>query len=146
MEAKDKETIPWKATHPGEILLPELEERGLSQRAFAQMIGMSPSQLNELIKGKRPMTEAVALKLEQALGIDASVWMNLQLMYVRHSEAIRQSEQHASKSSQVMTFTLRMPQKMRGEVQARADALGTSINHFINMAISHELSHGTTHP
>ncbi|MCC8038030.1 MAG: HigA family addiction module antidote protein [Bacteroidales bacterium] len=144
MEVRDENKIPWKATHPGEILLPELEERGLSQRALARMIGMNPSQLNELIKGKRPMTESVAIKLEQALGIDASVWMNLQLMYVRHSEAIKKRDSHPTKNQQVMTFTLRMPQKMRGEVQARADALGTSINHFINMAISNELSHGAT--
>ena len=38
---------------PGEILKDELEARGLSQRKFASIIGMSYSALNELVNGKR---------------------------------------------------------------------------------------------
>lgn len=49
----------------------ELEERGLKQKAFAAQIGMQPSHLNELLKGKRNITPAIAQKLEEALGIKA---------------------------------------------------------------------------
>lgn len=69
------------ATHPGEVLSAELEERGITQKAFAQQIGMRPSHLSELINGKRNVTMAIADKLQEALGIDAQSWMNLQVQY-----------------------------------------------------------------
>lgn len=69
------------ATHPGEVLAAELEERGISQKSFAEQIGMRPSHLSELINGKRNVTMAIADKLQKALGIDAQSWMNLQIQY-----------------------------------------------------------------
>lgn len=69
------------ATHPGTILKYELEERELTQKTFAEQIGMRPSHLSELLNGKRPMTTAIADKLESALGIDSQSWMNLQTQY-----------------------------------------------------------------
>ena len=69
------------ATHPGEVLAAELEERGITQKAFAKQIGMRPSHLSELINGKRNVTMAIADKLQEALGIDAQSWMNLQIQY-----------------------------------------------------------------
>lgn len=69
------------AIHPGEVLREELRERGITQKAFAEMIGMRASHLNELINGKRSMTISIADKLEKALGIDSISWMNLQTQY-----------------------------------------------------------------
>lgn len=71
----------FKATHPGEILQLELEERGLTQKEFAVQIGMSPSHFNELLHGKRSITMAIADKLQEVLGIDSLSWMNLQTQY-----------------------------------------------------------------
>ena len=48
-------------THPGEVLKDELEERGISQRKFAESIGMGYSVLNEILNGKRPVTTNSAL-------------------------------------------------------------------------------------
>ena len=36
---------PFRFTHPGEIIKDELEDRGISQREFAQNVGMSYSVL-----------------------------------------------------------------------------------------------------
>lgn len=69
------------AIHPGEVLREELKERGITQKAFADMIGMRASHLNELINGKRSITITIADKLEKALGIDSISWMNLQTQY-----------------------------------------------------------------
>ena len=81
METKVNRLVPFKATHPGEILGEELKERGIKQKAFAVQIGMQPTHLNELIKGKRNVTSDVALRLENALGIPYKTWMNLQNGY-----------------------------------------------------------------
>ena len=55
---------PFRFTHPGEIVKDELEDRGISQREFAERIGMSYSVLNELLNAHRPLTTNTALLFE----------------------------------------------------------------------------------
>lgn len=66
-----------RAIHPGEFLREELQERGIKPDAFADAVGMPASHIDELICGKRNMTEALAAKLEKALGIPSYIWMSL---------------------------------------------------------------------
>lgn len=72
---------PFEPTHPGELLGDELEARGLTQRKFAETIGISCSVLNEVIKGKRPVTPELAFKIEAATGTKAYIWVELQTQY-----------------------------------------------------------------
>lgn len=69
------------ATHPGEVLKDEIEARELSKSETARKLGMQPGNLSELFKGKRNITAALALKLEDLLGISAEFWLNLQNRY-----------------------------------------------------------------
>ena len=77
-------------THPGTMLRDEfLEPLGMSQVELAAWIGASYPRINELIHGKRGVTPDTALRLEQAFGMDAQFWLNLQLVWdlyqARHS-------------------------------------------------------------
>lgn len=85
MEAKKVyspyELVPSVPIHPGEMLKDELQARGLSQRRFASIIGVSYSVLNEILNGKRPVTTEYALKIEAATGIPAYMWLNMQSAY-----------------------------------------------------------------
>lgn len=81
MATNVKSIIPAVATHPGSVLKKELKARGIKQKDFAEAIGMPAPNLSELIKGKRNITEAIAIKLEEALGIPYQSWMNLQNRY-----------------------------------------------------------------
>ena len=63
---------------PGSKLKAELRSRKITQRSFAEMIGMRPSHLSEVISGKRTVTEQLAIKLETLLGVPVSVWLELQ--------------------------------------------------------------------
>lgn len=72
---------PFEPTHPGELLKDELESRNITQAKFAERIGVKPSLLNEIIKAKRGVSTEMALLLEAALGIPASLWLNLQGAY-----------------------------------------------------------------
>ncbi|MCB2196974.1 MAG: HigA family addiction module antidote protein [Bacteroidetes bacterium] len=72
---------PHIATHPGELLKDELDERKIKQRDFAAEISMQPTMLNEIIKGKRAITADIAILLDKALDIPADYWMNLQAQY-----------------------------------------------------------------
>lgn len=69
------------STHPGEIVRDELEARGVSQRQFAKAIGMSPTVMNEILKGHRPVTPSTALLFEAALDIPADSLVRLQTKY-----------------------------------------------------------------
>ena len=73
--------IPYLPTHPGEALKEELEARNISQRKFAEMIGMPYTALNEIANGKRSVTAETALKIEAALDIEAIFWLNMQTRY-----------------------------------------------------------------
>ena len=72
---------PYRFTHPGEIVKDELEDRGISQREFAERIGMSYSVLNELLNAHRPLTTNTSLLFEATLGLPADVLMRIQTKY-----------------------------------------------------------------
>ena len=67
--------------HPGEVLEMELIARGLKKSKFAMDIKMYPSHMSDILKGKRNMSEEIALKIESILGISAEFWMRLQVEY-----------------------------------------------------------------
>ena len=77
----DEEKLPAYNIHPGEDLQDELEARAMSQKDLAGLIGLKPSMLNEIIKGKRSITPQIALRLEAGLGISADFWLKGQQMY-----------------------------------------------------------------
>ena len=64
--------------HPGEFLSDILEEREVSQSQLARHIGVEPSVISLICKGKRGISASMAKKLARALGTDASLWLNLQ--------------------------------------------------------------------
>lgn len=77
-----KTLIPYEATHPGTLIKDELEFRkNLTQKDLATLLGVKPSFLNEIIKGKRPLTVDIALLLEKILEIPADYWMKFQSQY-----------------------------------------------------------------
>jgi addiction module HigA family antidote len=78
MEAKKFGYYP---THPGEVLKEEIEYRKISQRKLATDIGMSPTALNEILNGKRPVSTTSAYLFEAALGIPAAMLLKIQLQY-----------------------------------------------------------------
>ena len=71
----------YKPTSPGSILKEELRERKINQRTFSKTICMQETHLSEIINGKRRITPDIAEKLENALGIRAITWTNLQNGY-----------------------------------------------------------------
>lgn len=72
---------PFEPTHPGELIKDELESRRLTQSKLAESIGVRPSLLNEIIKGKRGVNTEMALLIEAALDIPADLLLNLQSDY-----------------------------------------------------------------
>jgi addiction module HigA family antidote len=66
---------------PGDTIQETIDAIGMSQAELAERLGRSIPKLNELIKGKAPITKETATKLEYVLGISASFWLNLERSY-----------------------------------------------------------------
>lgn len=65
--------------HPGEFIRSVyLEPFGLSARALAQKLAVSPSTLNRIITGKSGISPEMALRLSKALGRSAESWLAMQ--------------------------------------------------------------------
>ena len=73
--------LPFEPTHPGELIMDELEARNMTQAKLAENIGVSPSLLNEIIKGKRAVNTEMALMLEAAIDLPADMLLNMQSAY-----------------------------------------------------------------
>lgn len=69
--------------HPGETLAEVIEDRDMTQRELAVRTGMTEKHISTVIHGKKNISAAFARKLEYALGIETSFWMNLQANYDR---------------------------------------------------------------
>jgi addiction module HigA family antidote len=67
---------------------------GISPTAFAARIGVPSARLNEIVRGKRPVTPDTALRLERVLGMSAEFWLGLQqdwdLWHAIHSKASKE--------------------------------------------------------
>lgn len=68
-------------SHPGEVIKDELEERGISQRKFADSIGIGYSVLNEILNERRSISTTSALMFEAALDIPADSLLKMQMKY-----------------------------------------------------------------
>ena len=67
--------------HPGETLKEMLQDRGMTQRELAIRTGVKEPHISGIVNCQKPISSAFAKKLEYALGVDASFWINLQANY-----------------------------------------------------------------
>lgn len=76
---------------PGEMLSEEfLKPLKLTQKAFADHIGVDIKTVNRLIKGRTAVTPELAVKFASAFSMSAEFWLNLQ-----HAVDIWKVHQHA---------------------------------------------------
>ncbi len=83
-----------KGIHPGIILERELKQRNLGKSRFAISLQEFPQTLVSITKGKRKMNTPLALKIEQALGIEEGYFMILQVYHDIEEEKRRQNTEH----------------------------------------------------
>lgn len=66
---------------PGETILELLESNGMSQLGLAYKTGINKKTINEIVRGKAPITPTTALKFEYVFNISASFFNNLESSY-----------------------------------------------------------------
>ena len=67
--------------HPGEHLREELEELGLSARAFAKALHVPVNRITGILNEERAVTADTALRLARYFGTTPEFWLNLQSAY-----------------------------------------------------------------
>lgn len=72
-----KREIP--PTHPGEMLREDfLPDYGLSASSLATALGVSRQTVHELLRERRSLTPAMALRLSRLFGNSPEFWLNAQ--------------------------------------------------------------------
>lgn len=72
------QATPFEFTRVGELIKDELVARNMSPGDLSRLTGIQRFTLDDVIKGKRSLTPDMALLLEKALGIPASLFLNIQ--------------------------------------------------------------------
>ena len=81
------------AIPPGETIREQLKSRGMSQKEFAERMGISEKHISNLINGKVELTSEMALKLESVLGVPAAFWNNLESRYREQLARIKKDKE-----------------------------------------------------
>jgi HTH-type transcriptional regulator/antitoxin HigA len=83
------DAYPDVAISPGEYLAEEIEAREITQKELAKRMKRPLNAINEIIKGKKAITAATALQLEEVMPeIPARFWLNLETDYQLTKELI----------------------------------------------------------
>ena len=120
MATKNENPAPFMAVHPGMMIKPELEKRGITQKEFARMLGMQASHLSEVLRGKRTLSAELALKMEKAIGIPAKTLLNAQTQY----ELETAGANAVVKDNELETVAVTIPVKDRSLLQELVKKFG----------------------
>ncbi|HET7275630.1 MAG TPA: HigA family addiction module antitoxin [Longimicrobiaceae bacterium] len=68
-----------RPTHPGEMLREDfMPDFNLTVAALAEAVGVSRQSINELLRGRRALSPAMALRLSRLFGNSPEFWLNAQ--------------------------------------------------------------------
>lgn len=114
--------VPLMATHPTEMIKDEIMARGMSQNELADRMGMKASNVSRMFKEKETITPALAAKLEIALGIKASFWINAQANYEKDAIAVelRDEKERASREVEYMLSSLLNMKELYAKLKIRS--------------------------
>ncbi len=111
---------PDYAVAPGRTLQETIDHLGIDQAELAARTGLHKKTINQIIKGKAPLTPDTALLLERVTGVVARTWNNLEANY-REQLARLESKKHLSSQ---LEWLKQIPTKeliARGVIEATGD-------------------------
>jgi transcriptional regulator with XRE-family HTH domain len=91
-------------------ILSTLQANGMSQKELAEKIGVSPQQINKIVKGRENLTLETISKLEKALGI-VILTLPASIKSKAHNAPAFSSEQTKSTAKKSVAKTVKVLQK-----------------------------------
>ena len=77
------ENIDLIAFHPGQYIGELIEDYQMTQKEFAEKLGLSPKTISKLVNGEESISNDIAQKLEKFTNISMKTWLNLQASFDR---------------------------------------------------------------
>jgi HTH-type transcriptional regulator / antitoxin HigA len=85
---------PTEVSPPGTSLRDLMEERALTQAELSRRLGRPPQAVNEIMAGKKEITEDTALELERVLQVPAQFWLAREARYREYLARQRSADEH----------------------------------------------------
>lgn len=83
---------PSEVSPPGNTLRDLMDERALTQRELARRLGRPAQAINEILAGKKEITEDTAIELERVLQVPAQFWLVRESHYREYLARQRDAE------------------------------------------------------
>ena len=87
------ETAKSLLSPPGDTIQEHIDFIGMSQAELAERMGRPKEKINDVIKGREPISTATAFQLEKVLGIAASFWITREKEYRQELYELQQREE-----------------------------------------------------
>ncbi len=97
---------------PGDTVRETLDVMGMSQAELAERMGRAKEKVNDMIKGRAPITQNTAFQLEKVLGIPAAFWLNRENDYRRELFEIEQKKTFFQNLSWAKAFPISQMQEL----------------------------------
>jgi HTH-type transcriptional regulator/antitoxin HigA len=98
---------PQEVSPPGSTLRDLMDERTLTQRELARRLGRPVQAINEILAGKKEITEDTAIELERVLQVPAQFWLVRESHYREYLARRRNAESRKSQVPWLEQFPLK---------------------------------------
>lgn len=98
---------------PGDTIQEHIDFIGMSQAELSERMGRPKEKINDIIKGRDPITTATAFQLEKVLGIPASFWLNREKTYRKELYELQQQEELEKEIDWLGSFPVNEMRKLR---------------------------------
>lgn len=106
------ETAKSLLSPPGDTIQEHLDFIGMSQAELADRMGRPKEKINDIIKGREPVTTATAFQLEKVLGISAGFWLSREAVYRKELYVLEQNEQFEKEKGWLVAFPVKAMMKL----------------------------------
>jgi HTH-type transcriptional regulator / antitoxin HigA len=103
---------PTEVSPPGDTLRDLMEERAITQAELSRRMGRPAQAVNEIMAGKKEITEDTALELERVLQVPAQFWMARESRYREYLARLRAANEHKVHLPWVDLFPIKALQEM----------------------------------
>lgn len=104
---------PNEVSPPGDTLRDLMDERDLSQAELSRRLGRPTQAINEILAGKKEITEDTAIELERVLQVPAHFWLTREAQYREYLARLRAAEANRDAVPWVSTFPLKAMQEAK---------------------------------
>jgi HTH-type transcriptional regulator / antitoxin HigA len=96
---------------PGDTIQEHIDFIGMSQVELAERMGRPKEKINDVIKGREPISTTTAFQLEKVLGIPAGFWINREKDYRKELFELQQQVEHEKEKEWLDAFPIKEMRK-----------------------------------